>query len=57
MPVLLAAVGRELWLATAVGSPAPFVKELGDRMRHPRPGDLVLEVTRWDLSTRTASAG
>ena len=44
---LLAAVGRELWLATAVGSPAPFVKELGKRMRHPRPGDLVLEVTRW----------
>ena len=44
---LLAVIGRELWLATRVGDPAPIVKKLGERMSSPQPGDLVLEITRW----------
>jgi hypothetical protein len=34
-----------LYLATLVGSPAPRVRDLGERMRSPRPGDLVLETS------------
>lgn len=41
---MLAVVGRELYMAT-ITNPAPDMKQLGDRMRHPRPGDLVLEVS------------
>lgn len=34
-----------LYLATLVGDPAPRVKKIGDRMRAPVPGDLVLEIS------------
>ena len=43
---LLAVIGRALWRATLVANPAPIVKQLGERMRGPRPGDLVMEITR-----------
>jgi hypothetical protein len=32
---------RHLGTATLVGGPAPVVRRMGDRMRHPRAGDLV----------------
>lgn len=44
---LLAKVGRELWRATLIGDAPPAIAELRDRMRHPQPGDLVLEITRF----------
>ena len=44
---LLAIVGRELYRATLAGNAAPAVQQLGQRMRNPRPGDLVLEVSSW----------
>jgi hypothetical protein len=42
---LIATIGYNLYRTTSVGNPAPIVKTLGDRMRDPRPGDLVLEVS------------
>jgi len=44
---LLAIIGRELYRATLIGNAPPVIKELGERMRNPQPGDLVLEVSRW----------
>jgi hypothetical protein len=38
-------VGRALWESVLVGDPAPAVAELRNRMKRPRPGDLVIEVT------------
>ncbi|GLW46521.1 hypothetical protein Stsp02_21830 [Streptomyces sp. NBRC 14336] len=39
----IAQVGRALWAASHLGSPAPVVAQLRDRMDHPQPGDLVME--------------
>lgn len=40
---MIAVNGYMAYRNTIVGSPAPRIKELGDRMCDPRPGDLVLE--------------
>jgi hypothetical protein len=42
----VAIIGRELHRATLTGDPPPVIKELGERMRNPQPGDLVLEISR-----------
>jgi len=42
---LLYYAGRALWLSVLVGDPAPATVRLRDRMRHPRPGDLVIEIS------------
>lgn len=42
---LVATLAYNLNSATLVGDPAPFVERLGERIRHPQPGDLVLEET------------
>jgi hypothetical protein len=42
---LIEALAYNLYRATIVGDPAPFVRELGTRMANPQPGDLVLETT------------
>ena len=41
----LAILGHSLYKVTLVGNPAPFVERLGARMRAPRPGDLVVEIS------------
>lgn len=39
------------YLATLVGNPAPIVERIGQRLKHPEVGDLVLEVsTIYDAS-------
>lgn len=38
-------VGRALWASVNVGNPAPAVAALRDRMRRPRVGDLVMEIS------------
>jgi hypothetical protein len=58
----LIAVARHLRSACMVGSPAPIVREMSDRMRNPRIGDLVFEPTmatsrRGDLETRIKALG
>jgi hypothetical protein len=42
---LVAVLGYNLYSATLVGNPAPFVERLSRRIRDPQPGDLVLEVS------------
>jgi hypothetical protein len=44
---LLAIVGRELHRSTLAGNAPPMITELRERMRNPRPGDLVLEISRF----------
>lgn len=39
----LIAMSANLKRATLVGSPAPIVADMGDRLRKPQPGDLVVE--------------
>lgn len=39
---LLAVTGRELWRSARIGD-----VKLHERMEHPRPGDLVLEISRF----------
>lgn len=41
----LAILGYSIYTTTMVGDPAPFVRRLAERMRAPRPGDLVLETS------------
>jgi hypothetical protein len=57
----LVAVAKHLRSACMVGDPAPVVREMSDRMRHPRVGDLVFEPTMAtssaDLDTRTKALG
>jgi hypothetical protein len=50
---LIAVVGRELYRATLVGDPSPasLRAQLAGRMRNPRPGDLVLEVSPFSQMT------
>ena len=43
---LLAIIGRELHRATLIGNAPPVIASLRERMRNPRPGDLVLEISR-----------
>lgn len=43
---VMAGMARCLRQACCVGSPAPIVSRMWERMSHPRPGDLVLEVSR-----------
>jgi hypothetical protein len=46
----VAILGYSTYTATLVGDPAPFARRLNQRMRDPRPGDLVLETsTIWRL--------
>jgi len=40
----LIAMGRNLRTATLVGSPAPVVRRMSDRISHPEPGDLVVTI-------------
>jgi hypothetical protein len=42
---LVACNGYAAYQLTLVGNPAPFVQEVGDRIRHPQPGDVVLETS------------
>lgn len=58
----LAAMARHLDVACRVGHPAPIVRDMADRIRNPRPGDLVIESTRgWspraDPDTRLKALG
>src|SRR6187401_1829374 len=41
----LAIMSAHLSTATHVGHPAPIVAEMGERLRHPIPGDVVVEST------------
>jgi hypothetical protein len=43
---LLAVNARELYSSTLVGNPAPATKELGEIIKNPKVGDLVLELSR-----------
>jgi hypothetical protein len=40
---LIARLAHETWESVCVGNPAPIVADRADRMRHPQPGDLVVE--------------
>lgn len=40
---LLRGLARHLGSATLVGNPAPVVERMAERLRRPRPGDLVVE--------------
>jgi hypothetical protein len=42
---MLMSVTRCLMRATLVGEPAPVVSRMYERMRHPEPGDLVMETS------------
>ena len=58
----LIAMARHLHRATLVGNPAPVVRAMGDRLRAPEPGDLVVEASRviygrTDLDTRIRGFG
>ena len=58
----LIAMARHLSAATLVGDPAPVVRAMSDRIRHPEPGDLVVETSRviygrCDLDTRIKGFG
>ena len=44
-PEMVVHLALELWRSTLVGNPVPCIRALGDRMRHPRPGDLVVSRT------------
>lgn len=44
---LLAIVGHELYRSTLIGNAPPVIRQLGERMRNPQPGDLVMEVSRF----------
>jgi hypothetical protein len=58
----LIAMARHLSTATLVGDPAPVVRAMGDRIRRPEPGDLVVETSRviygqTDLDTQIKGFG
>lgn len=42
---LLRGLSRCLSSATLVGNPAPVVERMGERLRNPQPGDLVVEMS------------
>lgn len=44
-PEMVVHLARELWRATLMGNPAPYVRALGERMMRPRTGDLVVSKT------------
>jgi hypothetical protein len=52
----MAALAMCLWNAVVVGEPAPLVARMWERMRDPRPGDLVLETSRYYLDYANAEA-
>ncbi len=41
----LAVVGRALWSSVLIGGAPPATLAMRERMSHPRPGDLVLEIS------------
>lgn len=49
---LIETLAYNLYGATLVGNPAPFVEELGGRIRHFVPGDLVLECSTIHMRER-----
>jgi hypothetical protein len=56
----LIGMARHLHSATLVGNPAPIVKEMYERITHPRIGDLVMEGStpyRKDVDTRIKGLG
>jgi hypothetical protein len=57
--LMMIGTARALHSATLVGIPAPKVAEMYARMRDPRPGDLVLELTnrRQDVDTQIKGFG
>lgn len=57
--LMMIGTARALHSATLVGNPAPKVAEMSARMRNPRPGDLVLELTnrRQDVDTQIKGFG
>jgi hypothetical protein len=43
---MMCAMAKCLQRAVTVGQPAPVVQRMSERMRHPQPGDLVVETSR-----------
>ena len=54
---LLYYAGHALWSRANVGSPAPATAQLRKRMRHPRPGDLVIEISGFGRTFDPDSVG
>jgi hypothetical protein len=51
---LLRGVSYHLGRATLVGNAAPVIVDMRERMRHPKPGDLVVEQSRRQVDDDTA---
>jgi hypothetical protein len=51
---LVQSLAYNLYLSTLVGNPAPRTREIGDRMRAPQVGDLVLEISTIYYADRVA---
>ncbi|WP_327066807.1 hypothetical protein [Kitasatospora sp. NBC_01302] len=54
---LLYYAGRALWLSVLVGDPAPATLQLRNRMKQPRPGDLVIEISSFNQTFDPDSVG
>lgn len=42
---LLAITGKALWRSACIGNAPPLIQRLYERMTHPVPGDLVIEIS------------
>jgi hypothetical protein len=54
---LLRVSAYELYRATLVGDPCEYVRMLGEELRNPRPGDLVLETSTFWMKNRDPLEG
>jgi len=54
---LLYYAGRALWFTVNCGDPAPATAQLRNRMRHPQPGDLVIEISGFGRTFDPDSVG
>lgn len=54
--MMMAALAMVLQRTTLVGDPAPVVARIGERIRHPEPGDLVVETSRFYRKTMDVEA-
>lgn len=52
----IAVLGRQVWMATLVGHPAPIIQDLHTRMQAPQPGDLVMELSTFHRGDWSESA-
>ena len=54
---LLYYAGRALWQSVLIGDPPPATVQLRFRMKNPRPGDLVIEISEFGRTFDPDSVG